>query len=842
MNKVINLKLKILFTFLFVVFGLLLIFSPVKSAKAEEGFILSPTLPKTELENFALSSPQDVYFEQGLFVINDGGHSLLVSNGVSAPTQKTTLRSLGLIKYFDENNLLVSSDGSIYMLSKTDWSASPVKNSSSDKNIGNNFDYNGSHLITSAGRNATIYNALNGTSATEETTFGIYPDSPVAINSNGNVFFVNADGKICITNPEDAKENADPIIISNRIPTKLLANDNFLYFISEGKIFSIDLLSENYAETELKTEEKHSRFQLGNVINPTGIAFKGDNLLITTAEETQIANSFSAVHEFKVNSGVLEFTGFAIANGKTAYNRASKNAKSISVYENTFAVLDEFKLTICSNNKFSNLILSDLGGFSPDKVVLGKNTALLYSETARTYKLINLSSMEEISSNSQSGNVLADVYYQNGTYYLLSLSLNNATVYLLNEHDYSVSSFTLNEGLYDGVHYPKISVDTSSNIYFLNTKDKKLEVYSESGLSVITENVEDGVIECSVDLNGKIYLLYQDKLTAYYGKESFSISFPSGNIAKNFALSFSNKNTYYLFEGKETVYSSSSALNASISDVDVPNTYKVTGESADINALRIFSLAPNAPLYSVSGASGTFNYLGLSTENTENLALITTVTINGGANIGSKEYSILLGNGVYIAESSKLTDVTETVKKEINSSTFYVTTNVSAYYLPVISKDDSYILSNFKRLKTGESFLSSFTVDFLGRTYYYANLGENIYGYVPSSFTAPVLSKDALLENYKVKKVKETDVYSDKEMQNKIITLNEDTEIKLVKTENGVSEIYYLIDDGFIKGYVSSSSLKETPNTALKTALVVFSTALVVFATSLYLILKKREA
>lgn len=837
MSKTVKIKLTILFTILLIasVFGFTL--APKLTARADESLALSPFMPTTSLETYSPTAPQDAYSNGNLFIINEQGKNLMVSKDNGMPEVKATFDSLGLIRKLDEDSLLISNGGSIYKLSTIDWSLSPITDATTGLNIGSTFDYNGNYLITGDNSTAIIY-TINGAKAEKINAFTTINKSPVAINNAGNVFFVNVDGKLCIT---DVEKNGELVIYSGT-PTKIIANDNFAYFISGGKIFKCDLTN-SYTITELKTQEKHSKFNLGNVINPTGISFKGENLLITTAEENQIANSFSAAQEFTVNGEYLVFTSFAVASEKTAFNRSGKSAKDVGIYENNFAVLDDFKLTLNYNGEFYNLLISELNGYIPTGASVGKNTILLTNADQGEYKLLNIEDFSEISSGTINGNNLTDVYYSNGRYYLLSLALNaegDGTVYTITESGNLTTEFSIT-GFYDGTPFPQITADNFNNIYILNTKENKIIKFFNEQTEVYSQNVENGAIEFSIDLNGKVYLLYQDKLTAYFKDQSFTIELNPNLTAKDFALSFSTKNTLYLFQDKEAVYFSNNALNACIQDTLVPTDFITQDVSTDINNLTIYSVSENSVLYSVKVNENKFDYLGTFNSQLADYVLITKVEISGGATIGLTEYSILLGNGLYIAPTSILQNVTQNRINQINESTYFVTTDVSAYYLPVITISDSYLLKDYARLKTGDSFTATHKLEFLGREFYYAKLNENTFGYIPVNFTTPILSKDALIENYKLKKVIQSEIFADADMQNSIITLEENTLVKLVKIEKDVAEIYFETETGWIHGYTLKSNLKSTPNTALKTALVVFSTTLVVFATSLYLILKKRE-
>ena len=106
------------------------------------------------------------------------------------------------------------------------------------------------------------------------------------------------------------------------------------------------------------------------------------------------------MQEFKVVGDKLEFTGFAIASGKKAYNRVNVSASNIERVGNKIAYLESNRfnlITIESNiyakENYNDYFASDLGGTMPNAFALGlENVLLSYNQgtTSSILKILNL--------------------------------------------------------------------------------------------------------------------------------------------------------------------------------------------------------------------------------------------------------------------------------------------------------------------------------------------------------------------------------------------------------------------------------------------------------------------
>ena len=75
----------------------------------------------------------------------------------------------------------------------------------------------------------------------------------------------------------------------------------------------------------------------------------------------------------------------------------------------------------------------------------------------------------------------------------------------------------------------------------------------------------------------------------------------------------------------------------------------------------------------------------------------------------------------------------------------------------------------------------------------------------------------------------------------KLKTLAENEQVRLISVTDGVAKIGYNIDDEWLIGYVSESAIIETPNTIIRNVLVICLVALSLTITGLYFINKKKN-
>jgi len=395
-------------------------------SKAQDVQISNATfLPQTDLENTALISPIDVYHDQDVTAIADDTQQLFIHHNGSWFLPLTDFQAIKQVKKLNDTTLLVSNSGSIYSIDLTQLSTSPAsaKSPLSDgSNIigGNFFDINDNFLVTTYSTVCLVYNqSQSGFDFFD--TFAVKDSTPVAINKNNQIFFVDNNG---IAIYETITGNYSSLC-KGVFPSKMIADNNFIYYIDGIDLFMLSTAGGQ--PVKLNKSNIDDDFDLGVIENPIAISFKGYNLLITDKDTIQ---------EYKIENNTLIFTGFAIASGKTAYNRVSKNATEIEKTNNSVAVLDSYKLTVFtgadSQNRYArenykNYLVSELVNDSvlPSSFALGEQNALLLYNSSSANKfvaLLDFSKQENFLIEQPylgDHSVIHDVCYQSGYYYLL---------------------------------------------------------------------------------------------------------------------------------------------------------------------------------------------------------------------------------------------------------------------------------------------------------------------------------------------------------------------------------------------------------------------------------------
>lgn len=776
-------------------------------------------LPQTKLENTELSSPVDVFCGNEIIILQN--NEILISrNGEFVKSSGYT--ALKQVKDFNAESFLISDDGSVYSVSKTDFTTTPLVFDS--KNVGgNNFDISENYLITAYSSQAHVYTLESGVITSKHAPFEANANKPICINDLAQIFYVNND-KLFMKNA-DALSN-EAVLLAEISPDKMIASDTYIYTIANNKIYRITIADGNVVE--LTNASANTEYDLGNIISPSSICFKGENLFIT---DTYV----NAVQEFSISEQTLTFTGYAIAKNKTAYNRISANASIIERYGDKIASLDQNKLTVInvganfngkSAESFINVPASDLGALT--SFVLGDGKALIcYNQSVKLLDLASKNLSAEIALSS--GN-FKDAFYYNKTFYVATADGTNSYVYTINQAQMSAIVFKT----YDDVRVEKICFTETNDIYLVDNNENiyKNGVASENLIVQNSAHVND----IYSDLSGKIYILDDTKTLKYINGTNIETTACSG--VKALTMSFDKKDVFFLKENDEFIYSTTGLNNFSIETTPVPQTYVLTGANADSQSLKIYTVL-DAPLYSVTAGENTFAYKGLAEKETE-YVYICDVTV-----VGEVKLVALAGqNGIVLTHLNFASEVAVTTSPAPQKT--FVTTGVHAYYLPIITFDREYVLrdSDLIKLNKGAEITPETTVTVLGRSYYFAKVtfnGNEYYGYVPKEFTVDVLAEDKELTSFELAKLNPTIVYADADLQTALAELTEVTEVRLIKTENGVAEIYFLSSGSYIKGYVNAEAVTKAPKTAVRNAIIIFITVTCVCSSAIYFIVKKKD-
>lgn len=855
MNTLTNRKIKYLALILLSLIAICSAFGFLRSysVKASTPKNTELFLPKTGLEYYELSSPIDVYSDDEITAIAYDQDKLILNlDGDFFPT--ITLETLKQVDKFTSDRLIVLSRAILRTVNLSSPNTIQDLSYNSSSISANYFALNDSYLITAFGGEIYIYNLDNGivTSMLPVTIKEANSDTPVAINDNNDIFYANNSGKLISTNISSlgtVKEYLDVV------PSRIIAKGDFVYYLTNGgRIYKLNVNDKTNVELTIPTG---TRYDLGYVISPTSISFKGDNLLVTDSNK-------NTVQEFKIDGNNLVFTGFAVAENKTAFNRIGKTAKDVEVYGDTLAILDGYKFTLINANDnfdaynpdcFTDYTASELGGALPDRFALGKNTALFLYSPSTTNSFVKLFNLKDGILSEQFSvptySAIRDITYQSGYYYLVSDDAGTDTkVYKFDENGVVFDTVVLNKNLSERAK--KLIVDVFGNIFILNEQDKITKY--QSGNDIFTVPAPSGVslLDLSTDLGGTIFALGNNNTVYYLDAQrtwqSEQLQSPVRNaLASSFAMNFVNKQVYFIFNGQEFVYKTTELSNLALTSLPVPTEYKTTASNADVDALKLIKPKDGANVYSVTLTEQNGFKFNELIDSGKEYALISTIVPTSYVDTTLKLYALAGQDGVVIINENQAdylpVDFSESPDKA------FVTTSVSMYYLPIITKNGGYALSNENgviELAKGTEILpftnTAFT--FLDREYYFAKAtvnGVEYTGYVPIAFTVPVLAEDVTFEEYSYVKVKKTSMYREKDFTTYLTDLPNNTVVKLIETDKTIAKIAYKTNGGWSVAYVSAQAIKNEPNVAIRNTLIILAVSACVCGTGTYFLLRSKE-
>jgi len=850
------------FTLLFLAAG---IFS-LNFARADGGVSLSVYLPATKAEYYNLNSPKEVYYDDGLLIVNDDNSRLLISRDLGEYTVRTEFSSLSYIKKYDEDNVLINDNGSIYKYGLTDFTKTPVQDNG--ENIGTDFDFNGDYLITHNSTTVVLY-TLSGTTATKYgSPVTVFEKSPVAINDSGIIFYLEEQNLLVMSTVDGSSVQKISLSVS---PTKIIANDDFAYLINENSsaVYRIDL-SESTKSVQTLVAEGSEDYHLSNVVKPSGICFMGDNLLIADSDP-----SMNSVSEFAVSGGKLEFTGFAVAKGKTAFNRISACVSSadVNTYGDVTAFYDGNKIMLqYKDGSFDNVLISSISGITVNRFALGEKTLALCCDITKTVRIINLKTKQNLFGADITvsfGEVLSGITFRNGFYYVsvLKQDINESgAIYKISEDNGEVTLVTEFTGRYTGSATPLFAVTAEEDIFLTDMKNNKIvklvkaDDYGAVDIADISSMPK--IIKLAVDMDGALFALTEKSVVYFNGTDHTEMAISVYNLdgdevsAVSFALNFDRKEVPFIFYGEEFVYSSKDLPNMAADSFAVPTGYVTKGENAYIDDLTIYSVEDGANVYSVKFVSGepVFAYNGMFKENDCSFVFTGEIEYSvPAAASGTRTQTFYILTSLdslkdpvtVIVKATDTQDVTDISDPSCEEA--FVATDVNMYYIPIISRDDEFVLDRnglSYRLDKGAKISTLKIFEFIGREFYYAmaeDNGETVYGYVPVNFTAEILSDDVVPDTFTWAKVKKTVLYSDKTLSEKIVDVSDNANVKLLSTENGVSLIAVKTESGaWIKGYVSESAVIVNEDRSVTVSLIIIALSVSVFATSLFIIFRRK--
>ncbi len=807
-------------------------------------------LPTSNLEYKALRDPVDVYSDNNVTAIIQGNAdyentSLLVYFNGEYTEPLTNLKALKQVKKGNQNSLLVSDGGVVYVLNLFDLSQKNELRTVDDEIIrGNYFDVSEKYLVTAYGSTASVYE--KGASGYASVgTFTVNGDYPVAVNDLGDIFFVstNSDSALTLTTVADLKQST---YIADVSPSKMVADKDNVYYVQGKQIARVDIKNKQVAL--LPVDQTMLSYDLGNLKAPSNIALKNGNLLITDTELDAV-QEFEVTDEFK-----LSFTGLAVASGKTAYNRITKNAYEIENNGDTIATLDENKLLVFSpineikysRENFKNFFAEDLGGKLPNAFALGNGTALLsfgHSDTLGTLRLLNVST-GEISDETTifAGNIIRDICYQSGFYYVYATSGDTVKeVYKVSEKD-----FVFGEKLFESnISATHITADVFGNVYLANDDSGKIVFcdskndYSESQIGTIP-----GVEKLVTDLGGKLYALANGTLSVFDGKALSELTidaYNDGDTIKALTLDYIKKDVYLLYHQKEYICSTESLNNYALSQASVSDEdFVISSSTADISNLKSAKIVDGANVYSVVRNGLGFDYNGLVVAESE-YAYICPVSFDDNLTL----FALAGREGIVLVNSTELS--LSLPQREPAPKKAFTTTGVNLYFFPIVTKNADYTinLNTAVRLEKSSAVTPICKITFLDKDFYFVSANVNkqtVLGYIPIDFTVEVLTEDFKWDEYTIIQVKNTALYQDASLTNEIQRLSDGKEIRLLSTDNGVSKVAVKLNDGsFVLGYINSSAIKNEPNRAIRNLLIILAVTASVCGTASFFLLRKKR-
>ena len=780
MDRIFRKKLNLVIGLLFAFITSLCLFFAIntnKTANAQNQNAIS-LLPSSDIEYYEFNDnvPKKTFFWDNnmavilentqthayniLFYLEGKGYTLYDMLDGKTPNQ---------IKKLSDNLIAVVLNNVLYSIDVNDLTKSPqILESNSGPVSGSYFDLNKNHLVTVTGNDVYLYNLDNLTITDGQKLTDVSAEelTPICINETDELFYTDESSTSLKRINLTTKESSDLLSLTSE-KLKFVANANYLFYTNGVNFYRIDL--NTLEEKRLITPT--TDFELGGISGANDICFKGNNLVVTDS-------NIPAIQEFCVNGENLEFTGFAVASGKTAYNRIGKSAKEIDLSVNSLAVLDDVKLTVIKDkdgdrfdkNNFVNLFLTDsiLQGLSPYMMALGSENLIL-ADTSKVaiidYNACPIANL--FTYTFEGGNNIINLTYQSGIYYVTKIkdgTGNSLAVYKIykDAESYNVEELFFtneDESLFNA--NSKTAVDVDGNVFITSEPDNAVYKFTKTqdGYNVEKlENVsESGVKKISTDLGGTLFMLREDSIDYYYSQTLYTLPQDfSGKLAKSFAMNYQEKAVYFIYTSGESIGKTESLPNVSAKNIVVPNEFKITDSTANLNKLEIYSPKDTANLYKVEKIGNSLIYQGLFIDRITNFIKICDLTITEFDTVNNIEInsklSVLTGkdsnNGsVYLLCKDKdLEQITATSDCE---KTLYVTTGVNLYYLPIITEDGRFCLTNDDgtviRLGKKSPITVIKKVDSLQATFYLikATINEKeVYGYIPLSFTVETLAEN----------------------------------------------------------------------------------------------------
>lgn len=671
--------------------------------------------------------------------------------------------------------------------------------------------------------------------------------SAVLLSDDGKTYFYSADAKAIMEYiPESGKER---IIVPNAENVKSVAKSaetgDELYYSSSNGLFSADPASgESELVCPVATEGERD---LGKLWNPKGICVVDGKLWVVDADNSDKVNSINAVQEFDLESAA--FTDFAITTNSKAVNRLTGKAQDITMYGDNIYALDEDRIVVIGNaddvpeNRTYHRI--DLESSVDEFAVYGDYVAYsTFNSTNLTSKITvakitaaddenPILGLEKIfdSSENLSSIQIRDIACMDGVFYFIGSQLNHPVLF-------SLDTASSSPGLVQAARFDDIdgaatnlAVDPFNSLYF-SVKipgGSGYDVYKyENGVKshMVRVPVSKNLLSMQTDLDGKIYLLYENNLTeCYNGAEKvFSRTLEtSGNLgtikpATAMCAGCDSAYAYFIFEG--LILRSSARANLGISTpytIDIPSDF-----SFDYSKNETYGkLRTGAKLFEIKASelsSEFFAFEKFAIEDGENSYAV--------KDLGGKYYLVINDNHAAIARK---TDFIETSAFGVTplEKTAYAMTDFRTYGLPALRK----VYAAAATAKKYDKIAITGELNFNGDDYYVVKIGD-AEGFIPKTFVAEnYLSETeyAALGNAYVYAKNGATVYAE-DLTTVTDEITSYKQVILLSVSGDYAKIVY---DGKI-GYVKNDLIvKNSKRNAVKAAAMIIL-ALSLFVTTYY--------
>lgn len=814
-------------------------------------------LDKLQTGDASLISPSDIYCDDLVTaIVVDSTKSLLIYQDGEFADKIDAISAFQVVKKLDENTLLVTDDANIHKIELNNGFNKTQLQDTSGSSLGcNYFDLNESYLVKVFSGKCVVYvKTENGFTPDVQHSFDADGNFPVAINANNEIFYVY-NSNLYKRSAEDLSLPAKELIIksSNDTPTppsRMVADARYVYYVWGTDVYKIDhtALSPTPIKMSVNAIDKDAGFELGTLTSPKSICFRGENLVVTDGDTAQ---------EFSIEDNTLTFTGYAIASGKSAYNRVSQNASEIEKYGDTIAVLDGEWLKVITtknSNVYSreNYILStkdiSVESVKPDTFALGKDGALFsYAHNTSSGSLRFLKYGEQLTDAITlfSGNVIHDITYQSGCYYALADNGKDTFVYRADEQTYEFNPTPIATVL--DSQYSHFAVDVYGDIYLATSTKidvlKKVNEY-QSTFTFIDSGLT-AVKKLQTDLSATLFVLDGTDIKVYSQATltQVQITAPCDNI-KSFALDHVCERVFFLYQEQEFVCESYDFGCIALDSLSVPDTFNVTDKNADIDSLKVYTSKSGANVYTVVKNEQDFTFKGIEQSDEKYLYVCAVEHIGKYASVNL--YALAGQDKLVLIDQSQLDDVTDqTLNKTSAPATVFVTTDVNAYYFPLITKNSEHALYDNQTIRLSKQSILNpqNTITFNEKEFYFASFtinGVTYTGYVPKAFTTPQLAEDFTWTCYTVEKVKATVLYSNTDLTDELLKLDDGQTIRVLDTGDGFYYVAVFSDGGWIGGYVNANAIKNDAGLAVRNILIILIVSACIFGSAVYFIKRKK--